>query len=188
MDVKKRIAFAILVLFILASPCQTIDPLAVVHVLDGDTLQLLNGERVRLLGIDAPESINNAKLYLDAKRTGQEDKEIIEMGKKATEFTRKLVEGRRIRLEYDVQKKDKYGRRRAYVYIFRCGPACMDEAEGSRELEFVRNENGLFIFLNATLVKAGYAKVMIIPPNVKYQELFVRLEKEAREQKRGLWA
>jgi len=42
-------------------------------------------------------------------------------------------------------------------------------------------------FLNATMVKAGYAQVMIVPPNVKHQELFVTLEKEARKNKRGLW-
>jgi hypothetical protein len=63
----------------------------------------------------------------------------------------------------------------------------MSEAEGSRDLEFVRNDQGLYLFLNATIVKNGYAQVMTVPPNVKYQELFARLEKEAKERKKGLW-
>jgi micrococcal nuclease len=42
--------------------------------------------------------------------------------------------------------------------------------------------------VNSELIRRGYAHVMTIPPNVKYQDLFLRLQREAREQKRGLWA
>jgi micrococcal nuclease len=41
--------------------------------------------------------------------------------------------------------------------------------------------------LNAELVRQGYAQVATYPPNVKYQELFLKLQREAREAKRGLW-
>ncbi len=41
--------------------------------------------------------------------------------------------------------------------------------------------------LNEEIVKAGYAKAMTIPPNVKYQDMFLRAYKQARERKRGLW-
>ena len=74
------------------------------------------------------------------------------------------IEGKRIRLEFDVQKTDEYGRTLAYVYL----------GDGT--------------FVNAEIIKAGYAKVMTVSPNMKYQELFVKAEKEAREHRRGLWA
>jgi len=137
--------------------------LTVSRAIDGDTLKLSDGERVRLIGIDTPESSNNAKLRRDAKRTAQDAKTIIDMGKKAKEFTRQLVEGKKVRLEFDVQKRDKYSRLLAYVYL----------------------EDGTFV--NAEIMKAGYAQVMTVPPNVQYQDLFLRLQREARENKRGLW-
>ena len=81
----------------------------------------------------------------------------------AAEANRKLVNGKTVRLEFDVQEFDKYGRTLAYVYL----------------------EDGTFV--NAWLVKNGYAMVMTVPPNVKYQDLFLKLQREAREQKRGMW-
>ena len=42
-------------------------------------------------------------------------------------------------------------------------------------------------FINAEIMKVGYAQVMTVPPNVKYAELFLKLQKEARDNKRGLW-
>jgi len=68
-----------------------------------------------------------------------------------------LLKDQKVRLEYDVGKTDRYKRTLAYVYL----------------------EDGTFI--NAKLIKEGYATVMTIPPNVKYAELFVKLEQEARE-------
>jgi endonuclease YncB( thermonuclease family) len=154
--------------------------------------------------VDAPESSNNFKLWRDAKQTGQDTKEILEKGKEAAEFTRKLVEGKQVRLEYDVQKKDKYGRMLAYVYL--------REDMTVKEYKLVRIPNVIYDvyengkkyiewFVNAYIVQEGYAQVITPPdeaaeqalahetegPNVKYQELFVKLEKEAREQKKGLW-
>lgn len=132
-------------------------------VIDGDTLKLSRGERVRLIGIDTPESSNNAKTRRDSKRSGQTVKEITALGKQASAFTRNLVEGKEVRLEFDIQQRDRYGRLLAYVYL----------KDGT--------------FLNAEIIKAGYAQVMTIPPNVKYQDLFLKLQREARENKRGLW-
>ena len=74
-----------------------------------------------------------------------------------------MLEGKEVRLEMDVQERDKYGRLLAYVYL----------------------EDSTFV--NAELLKQGYAQVATYPPNVKYVELFVKLQKEARENKRGLW-
>jgi len=88
------------------------------RVIDGDTIKLTNGERVRLIGIDAPESQPNDKAKRDAERTGQDLETINKMGQRATEFLKRFInEGDTVELEFDVQKWDKYGRLLAYVYL-----------------------------------------------------------------------
>lgn len=133
------------------------------RVVDGDTLVLETGERVRLIGIDTPELHESNKLYRDAGRTGQDVRTIQKLGQKAYEFTRSLVEGKRVSLEFDVEKYDRYERLLAYVYL----------------------KDGTFV--NAEIVKQGYANLMTFPPNVKYVDLFQQLYQEARENRRGLW-
>jgi micrococcal nuclease len=132
-------------------------------VIDGDTLQLESGERVRLIGIDTPEMHESNKLYRDSQRTKEDITTIQKLGKRAYEVTKKLVEGKRVSLEFDVEKYDKYKRLLAYVYL----------------------KDGTFV--NAEIVKQGYASLMTIPPNVKYADLFLKLYREARENRRGLW-
>jgi micrococcal nuclease len=83
-------------------------------------------------------------------------------GKEASEKNRELVEGKTVILEKDVSETDQYGRLLRYVYV--------DD-----------------LFVNAELVRLGYAQVSTYPPDVKYQELFLQLQKEARENSRGLW-
>jgi micrococcal nuclease len=133
------------------------------RVVDGDTLVLEGGQRVRLIGIDTPEMHESNKLYRDSQRTKQAVETIKQLGKRAYQFTRGLVEGKRVKLEFDVEKKDKYNRLLGYVYLL----------DGT--------------FVNAEIVKQGYASLMTYPPNVKYVDLFLKLSQEARENKRGLW-
>ncbi len=120
------------------------------RVIDGDTIVLETGERVRYIGIDTPE-------------TKHPRKPIERMGKEASAFNRRMVQGRRVRLEMDVQERDRYGRLLAYVFV------------GD-------------VHVNAALVEAGYARVMTVPPNVRHVKLFRGLEQAAREEGRGLWA
>jgi len=126
----------------------------VVSVVDGDTIQVCcigwKREKVRYIGVDTRETHHPMR--------GVEP-----YGMEAAEANRKLVDGKTVRLEFDVQQFDKYGRTLAYVYL----------------------EDGTFV--NAWLVENGYAMVMTIPPNVKYHELFLRLQWEAREARKGLW-
>ncbi len=126
----------------------------VVRVVDGDTIQVccVFGDRVkvRYIGVDTPEIHHPMK--------GVEH-----YGKEASGANRKLVNGKTIRLEFDVQQLDRYGRTLAYVYL----------------------EDGTFV--NAWLVKNGYAMVLTIPPNVKHEDIFLKLQREARETRRGLW-
>ena len=88
-------------------------------------------------------------------------------GGNARGVNRRLVGGRTVRIERDAQARDRYGRLLAYVWTTR----------GRRP-----------VMVNAELVRLGYARVMTIPPNVRYRVLFLRLQREARKARRGLWA
>lgn len=173
---KKMLMYAVMAAFTLLAAVTAGTPLRgafakddiyrsilVTKAVDGDTLKLANDQRVRLIGIDTPEVHESAKLYRDANKTRQSVETIRGLGKRSHEFTKKLVEGKQVRLEFDVTKKDKYGRLLAYVYL----------------------QDGTFV--NAEIIKQGYASLMTIPPNVKYEALFKELYSQAREAKRGLW-
>jgi len=135
----------------------------VTRAVDGDTLLLENSERVRLIGIDTPEMHESNKLNRDAQRSGQDVEAIKQLGRQSYEFTKKLAQGKRVRLEFDLERHDKYKRILAYVYL----------------------EDGTFV--NAKIVEEGYASLMTYPPNVKYADLFLKLYQEARQNQRGLW-
>ena len=120
--------------------------------MDGDTIHVRIGtriEKVRYIGVNTPEVHHPTK--------GEEPG-----GREASEVNRQLVAGKDVRLELDVQDRDRYGRLLAYVWI------------GD-------------LMVNAELVKLGYAQVMTVPPNVRYQQLFLKLQRDAREAGRGLW-
>lgn len=144
-------------------PSYDYSKILVTGIVDGDTLRLENGEKVRLIGVDTPESRQNAKLKRDLKKTNKDVETIIAMGKEATKFTKSLVLRKYVRLEFDVEKKDHYNRLLAYVYL----------PDGR--------------MLNAEIVKAGYAQILTVPPNVKYHDLFLKLQQEARDSNLGLW-
>ena len=121
-----------------------------VRVVDGDTLVLDGDERVRLIGVDTPESV-------DPRRPVQH------FGKEAAAFTRRLAEGHGVRLDYDEERQDRYGRTLAYVFL----------------------EDGTF--LNAEIIRLGYGHAYTRFP-FRYMEEFRAYEHEARENRRGLWA
>jgi len=127
----------------------------VTRIVDGDTFWVDDGSakglKIRLIGIDAPESRNSGK-----KLKGF-------YGEESTEYITSLIGGRSVRLEYDVTRYDQYGRTLAYVYL----------------------DNGTFV--NADMVKNGYATVMTFPPNVMHTDTFVDLARKARKQNKGLW-
>lgn len=116
----------------------------VIRVLDGDTIEIESGERVRYLGINAPES-------------GQP------FSTESTRENERLVAGRIVNLEFDVQTQDRYGRLLAHIWV------------GN-------------MLVNKEIVKNGYAVSETIQPNVKYQDLILEAQQEARENCRGLWA
>ncbi len=167
MSILRKILTVSLFLAFLSSSLHAQQTTTVVRIVDGDTLKVRywgKEESIRLIGIDTPESRVNKKTKRDAKKNGQDIKTITAMGKRATEYVESLVKpGDLITIEFDAQQRDRYSRLLGYVYL----------------------SNGKM--LNEEIVKAGYANVMTIPPNVKYQDSFLRAYKQARESKRGLW-
>lgn len=124
------------------------------RVIDGDTIELSDGRLVRYIGIDTPEV---------RRRVGSQWVEDPQpFGHEAAAANRRWVEGKSVRLEYDVQTHDRYGRLLAYVFV------------GGQ-------------MVNAALLEEGYAQLLTIPPDVKYAEQFRRLVQEARTARRGLW-
>jgi micrococcal nuclease len=122
------------------------------RVVDGDTLLLGTGERVRLIGVNTPETVHPKKA-------------VEAFGKKASAFTKRMVEGRLVRLEFDPLSsrandgKDRYSRTLAYVFL----------QDGTH--------------LNAEIIRQGYGFAVSSTPPLKYQNEFRRLEREAREQR-----
>jgi micrococcal nuclease len=107
---------------------------------------------VRYIGVDTPESVKpGTPVQCFAKR--------------ASARNRELVGEREVRLRFDVERRDRYGRLLAYVR---------------------RTADGLFV--NAELVRDGFATTLRIPPNVAHARRFAALEREARRVHRGLWA
>lgn len=136
-------------------------------VIDGDTILVEykgKKEHVRLIGIDTPESRLNRKAWKDAEKSHEDINNIIRAGREATLFVQSLVKpGEEIRLEFDAQIRDRYGRLLAYVYL----------PDGR--------------MLNEEILKAGYAQLLTYPPNVKYVDRFLKAYQEARKNNRGLW-
>jgi micrococcal nuclease len=127
----------------------------VVRVVDGDTVRVrLDGrsEPVRYIGIDTPESQKpDAPAQCFARRAEAENA--------------RLVARERVRLVFDVERRDRFGRLLAYVYRRRDG-----------------------VLVNAALVRGGFARTLTIPPNVRFAERFAALAADARRAGRGLWS
>jgi micrococcal nuclease len=142
-------------------------------------------KKVRLLGIDAPD-VPDEKTQRELAKQGKNLMEVRKQGRLARNFLKKLINKKEIKLEYDVQKEDKDGRTLAYVYKLYCSKCKMNITEEAKEIYRFEGEN-IYLFLNAFMVQWGYAVPSSTPPNTKYDELFMKLYQEARENERGLW-
>jgi micrococcal nuclease len=123
----------------------------VTRVIDGDTIVVEGTGTVRLIGVDTPETV-------DPRQPVQY------FGKEASDFTKQVATGKQVRLEFDQDRTDRYGRTLAYVYL--------------------QPEN---LLLNAEIVRQGYGFAYTQFP-FRMMEQFKALEREAREAGRGLWA
>lgn len=125
----------------------------VTRVVDGDTLVVRGPsgtERVRLLGVNTPE-------------THHPDRPVECFGPEAATFTGRVLTGRSVVLEDDVERFDRYGRRLAYVLL-----------EGRR--------------FNDRLLRRGLARLLVIPPNGRHRRAMLEAEMAARRAGRGLWS
>jgi micrococcal nuclease len=119
-------------------------------VYDGDTIVLQDGRHVRYIGINAPE-------------IEHEDQNAEPFGNKAKSFNKKLVYRQKVRLEYDQEKQDQYGRLLAYVFL----------------------KDGTFV--NARLLTQGYAFFLYRRPNLKYNSILLASQQEAMSVEKGIW-
>jgi micrococcal nuclease len=137
--------FFFLIILLLFSACSppTITTTKVQAVIDGDTVVLENGEHVRLIGIDSPEK--GFSFYEEARN-----------------YAISLMEGKEVKLEKDVEDKDKYDRLLRYIWV--------DD-----------------LFVNEEMIKAGWALAYRYPPDIKYADLFEQIEKDAKNNCLGMW-
>jgi len=144
----------ILLVVIISCLCLSLAPVRyhkVKFVYDGDTILLEGGEKIRFLGIDAPEVDHEA---------GKSEF----MALQAWEFSRRLLKGVQIRMEQDQEKKDRYGRLLAYLFL----------------------KNGKMV--NELLVREGLAHVMFKNEGLKYRDMLLAGQRSAMKKKRGIWS
>ncbi len=120
------------------------------RVIDGDTFRTRKGEKIRLLGINTPEIAH-----------GRQPPQ--PFGREAKQRLRELIANRAVRLDYDIEKRDAYGRKLAQVH---------------------RRDD---LWVNALLVREGLAHVYTFPPNLRWCRALLAEERKARAAKRGIW-
>jgi len=158
---SNKVIFIIFLLLLFSYSCESKSKrkfdkqyMSITKFVDGDTFWVDDGSKkglkIRLIGVNTPETIDPRK-------------PVEFYGKEASNYVKHLLADKKVRLEYDIDKIDRYGRTLAYVFL----------KDGTS--------------LNADLIEKGYGRVMTVPPNVKYSEKFIELERKARENNIGLW-
>jgi micrococcal nuclease len=117
---------------------------------DGDTIVLTDGKRVRYIGINTPE-------------IDHEEQRAQPFGYTARTFNQQMVLNRKVRLEFDLERHDRYGRLLAYIFL----------AEET--------------FLNEQMLQKGYAFFLFHKPNLKYNQRLMKAQQEAMKARKGLW-
>jgi len=129
---------------------QHLDQVQINFVYDGDTFRTSTGERIRLIGIDTPEmnwEEGNPEFF----------------AREAYEYAREKLLWKKVYLEYDQERRDKYNRTLVYLYL----------ADGT--------------FFNQKLIEEGYASLLLIPPNLKHSEALKEAEERAQNSGLGIW-
>ena len=119
-------------------------------VSDGDTIVLSDDRHVRYIGINAPE-IAHDKQKAEA------------FGYAAKKYNQSLVLSKKVRLEFDKETHDRYGRLLAYIFL----------ADGT--------------FINKKMIEKGYAYVLHLRPNLKYDGVLLKAQRDAMSAKKGMW-
>ncbi len=139
----------------------------ITKISDGDTFLIeVNGktEKVRLIGIDTPESKDNLKAKKDAARNSADLDAMVRQGIEARRFVEQNFPlGTTLRIETDRDTRDRYGRMLAYLFT----------------------EDGRMI--NETIIREGYATPLFYSPNYKYKSRLEEAYRYAKSNKKGLW-
>ena len=149
----KQLKLIFLILFLIIIPAAAIFAqtwFTVKWVNDGDTIVLTNGKRVRYIGINAPE------IDHDNHRAQP-------FGYESRSYNKGVVLKQKIRLEFDRERQDHYGRLLAYLFL----------SDGT--------------FLNEALLQKGYAYFLFKKPNLKYNRQLLEAQREAMKAGRGIW-
>ena len=138
------------------------EPARVMRIINGDTLTILyhgKWEEIKLLGLDMPETTLNDKVYEKALKSSTTPAVIINRGLTDREFVKKYLQyGSQVWIEFDVQKRDRFSRLLGYVYL----------ADGR--------------MLNEIILRAGLSELLLIPPNLKYQQRFQEMARLAKSE------
>jgi micrococcal nuclease len=138
------------VLVIGATPAVNQKWISVKWVNDGDTIVLSNGQHVRYIGINAPE-------------IAHDNHKAEAFGYAAKKYNQSLVLSKKVRLEFDKEKHDHYGRLLAYIFLL----------DGT--------------LINKKMIEKGYAYVLHLRPNVKYDGVLLKAQRDAMSAKQGMW-
>ncbi|MBC2576163.1 thermonuclease family protein [Peptostreptococcus canis] len=136
----------------------------VIKVVDGDTIKVnINGNKktVRMIGVDTPETVHPKK-------------PVMYYGQEASSYTKKQLSNKVVYLQRDVSDTDKYNRLLRYIWLKK-------PSTNPSEKEVI-----MYMY-NAKLIKDGYGQLVTYPPDVKYTDLFRKLQKNAYKNKTGMW-
>ncbi|WP_405376502.1 thermonuclease family protein [Pseudobutyrivibrio sp.] len=144
-----------------------LDAVKFIRTVDGDTIIVedSNGEhkRVRMIGIDTPESV------------AQEEERNNEYGVMASDYTKELLTNAgTLYLEYDIDADDQYDRILAYVWL--------EDVDDTFNVENIKNS-----MVNAIIVENGYGIAKKYEPTVAHDDILAELMAEAEENNIGLW-
>ncbi|MGD8993408.1 MAG: thermonuclease family protein [Desulfobacterales bacterium] len=146
-----RLTLICLLVLLMGTACSADTNYRVKWVADGDTIVLADGSKVRYIGINAPE-------------LPREDHIGEPYANEAKRFNTRLVNNRKVRLEFDIEPNDRFQRRLAYVFL----------------------KDGTFV--NAEMLAQGYAYLLYVRPNVKYQTILLAAQQAAMSGKKGIWS
>ena len=135
----------------------------VAKVISADTFVLETGEKIQMIGLKAPEKPSKNKVNFDQYGIPiKEDDPKTTIEDRAYNFAREILEGKQIRLEFDYEKKSQNFATLAYVFL--------PDAT----------------FVNAEVLRQGYARLNLLPPNKKYATILQEAYQEARREQRGV--
>ncbi|MBI2336222.1 MAG: thermonuclease family protein [Deltaproteobacteria bacterium] len=137
----------------------------VTRVVDGDTVVLEGGQRVRLIGVDAPELFDGEKLDRQSRKLKIAKGTLMGLGERSKGFLVQFIQGKPVRLEFDHELCDAFGRTLAYLYL----------KVGSQE-----------VLVNQQIIADGFATTLK-KYSFKKQDQFLKTEQQAQQANKGLW-